>query len=171
LGVWDFDGFYEKFKTLGAKRYFVKYTEKTAKKNYMKYLVKKYRKYTVERIVKKNYDANKTKKYFRLFLKTFSYSMTVAGLSKKKALCFILRKTKTQFDFFKHGMYIPASETGKLTHSYIDEYFAETITDYQGNTCIMSEQSFIHLENADYHLTLARQYRDFLQGRKDFAHK
>jgi hypothetical protein len=27
LGVWDFDGHYEKFKTLGAKRYMVKYSE------------------------------------------------------------------------------------------------------------------------------------------------
>lgn len=27
IGVWDYDGFYEKFSTLGAKRYFVKTTE------------------------------------------------------------------------------------------------------------------------------------------------
>lgn len=128
LGVWDYDGYYNKFKTLGAKRYLT-------------------------------YDAK------------HGYKMTVAGLSKQKALEYILKVSENPFYFFRHGMYIPASETGKLTHSYIDEYFSETITDYQGNTCIMSEQSFIHLENADYHLTLARQYRDFLQGRKDFAHK
>lgn len=128
LGVWDYDGFYNKFKTLGAKRYLTYSTK-------------------------------------------HGYKMTVAGLSKQKALEYILKVSENPFDFFRHGMYIPASETGKLTHSYIDEYFSETITDYQGNTCIMSEQSFIHLENADYHLTLARQYRDFLQGRKDFAHK
>ena len=128
LGVWDFDGFYNKFKTLGAKRYMT-YSEK------------------------------------------HGYKMTVAGLSKQKALEYILSKSENPFEFFRHSMYIPPSETGKLTHSYIDNYFAETITDYQGNSCVMSEKSYIHLESAEYRLTLAQVYRDFLDRKREFSHK
>lgn len=128
LGVWDYDGFYKRFKTLGAKRYLVETADG-------------------------------------------KYKMTVAGLSKKDALEYIISKSKNPFDFFKNGMYIPPSNTGKLTHSYIDEYFSERVTDYLGNSGIVSEMSYIHLEPTDYHLSLSQAYRKFLEGKKDFAHK
>lgn len=128
LGVWDFDGFYEEFKTLGAKRYMIK-------------------------------------------TKEGKYKMTVAGLSKKTAMEYIQKTNKNPFEFFRNGMYIPANHTGKLTHTYIDEYFTEKITDYQGNICNVSELSFIHLEAADYQLSLSRIYRDFLDGKREFSHK
>lgn len=128
LGVWDFDGFYADFKTLGAKRY-LSCDEKG------------------------------------------KYHLTVSGLGKQTALQYIIEQSKNPFDFFRDGMYIPPESTGKLTHTYIDDFFSENITDYQGNTCRVSELSYVHLESADYHLTLSRSYKDFLQGLRDFAHK
>ena len=127
LGVWDFDGEYIHFKTLGAKRYLTETAD--------------------------------------------GYKMTVAGLSKKDALNYILGKTEKPFDFFRHGMYIPASSTGKLTHTYIDNYFSETVTDYLGNSGTVSELSYIHLESADYRLSMSETYRKFLKGVKEYAHK
>ena len=88
IGVWDLtDGFYDEFKTLGAKRYLVR--------------------------------------------EGGEYEMTVAGVTKKAVS--YLEKNGNPFDLFEHNLLIPASETGKMTHTYIDEPMQGTITDYLGN--------------------------------------
>ena len=126
LGVWDFDGHYKYFKTLGAKRYL-----------------------TVD-------DDN-------------NFSLTVAGLNKKIALPYILKSAnsddiKTIFDTFNDGLFIPAGETGKNTHTYIDSEKNGVVADYLGNKANYISPSAVHLQNAEYKLTLTNCYIDYILG-------
>ena len=61
-------------------------------------------------------------------------------------------------------MEIPPEYTGKMLHTYVDDSFTETITDYLGNTGIVHEESFIHLEPIDFSMKQSRVYRDFLNS-------
>lgn len=92
--------------------------------------------------------------------------MTVAGLGKQKALAYLLKKFKDNhteiFDYFENGMEIPASETGKLTHTYIDDSQMGTITDYNGVSMGYYEKSSVHLENASFEMSLLPEYLGYL---------
>lgn len=139
IGEWDYDGDYSYFKTLGAKRYI-----------------------TVSKDV---------------------IVLTVSGLNKNYALPYILDKCeikyekqngkckmlgqpniKKVFDFFSEGMYIPKGKTGKNTHTYIDDEFGCVVQDYKGKYCKVHEKSCIHLDEADYKLSLAEDYLNFILG-------
>lgn len=126
LGVWDFDGHYTKFKTLGAKRYM---TEKNGKIN-----------------------------------------ITVAGLNKTAAVPYIRHLSEKQncsmFDVFSEDLYVPGEYTGKQLHTYNDNPFIAPLTDYLGNTQTVMEYSCIHLEPAEYSLSLAYDYIQLLKGTK-----
>ena len=120
IGVWDFEGVYSSFKTLGAKRYITTMDNKT--------------------------------------------SLTVAGLNKKTATPYLLKKFGTKiFDKFKNGLYIPSDHTGKMTHTYIDDTKEGVIKDYKGQYYKYRELSGIHLENADYTLDMSVEFMKFLQ--------
>lgn len=125
IGVWDDDGVYSRFKTLGAKRYMVEY------------------------------EGSK------------EINITVSGVNKTTAVPYILSECKLNekdpFDFFTDGMYFPADNSGKKTHTYIDDSFSEYITDYLGNTTLVSEKSSVHLENSPYELSLNDEYVDYLE--------
>lgn len=139
LGEWDYDGDYTYFKTLGAKRYM-----------------------TVSKDI---------------------VVLTVSGLNKNSALPYILEKCNIEyekqngkckvfgqpnfkkiFDFFTEGMYIPKGKTGKNVHTYIDDEFKCVIKDYNGKYCKVHEKSCIHLDEADYCLSLAEEYLNFIFG-------
>lgn len=124
LGVWDDEGEYQYFKTLGAKRY--------------------------------------------MTYKNGKMSLTVAGLNKNTAVQYIEKicdnDVKRMFDFFDNEMYIPAGYAGKMTHTYIDEPKSGEVTDYLGNTEKFSELSAVHLENADYSLSMVGDFINFVSG-------
>lgn len=143
LGAWDLDGEYRMFKTLGAKRYLVQY--KGGKKD-------------------------------------GQIEMTVAGLNKKIALEYMRKKYGKRsnmktidrmthephifdkinairiFNAFDDDLYIPPGQTGKKTHTYIDKEIEGYITDYKGNTAKYHELSFVHLDDADYNLSISSDY-------------
>ena len=123
LGVWEYEGKYDKFKTLGAKRYLIKQGD--------------------------------------------SYQLTVAGLSKKNGIEYMVKKAGNNatkiFKMFNDNLYIPSSETGKMTHTYIDSEMVGAITDHKGETKIVRSLSSVHLESCDFTLSIAKQYQDFLQ--------
>ena len=123
LGVWDFEGTYSRFKTLGAKRYLVEENSKL--------------------------------------------QLTVAGLSKQNGLKYMLRQSNNcntaVFDMFDDSLYIPSNETGKNTHTYIDNELKFKITDYQGNDSTIEVLSSVHLEPCDFTLSISKQYEDFLK--------
>lgn len=124
LGIWDFEGTYQQFKTLGAKRYLVNENGKL--------------------------------------------QLTVAGLSKQNGVKYLIEQAggdiNKVFELFSDNLYVPASKTGKMTHTYIDEPMQFVCEDYQGNSTIIKTLSGVHLESCDFTLSIAEQYRQFLQN-------
>lgn len=92
--------------------------------------------------------------------------MVVAGLGKQKAMKYLLKKFNNNhdaiFEEFKEGMFIPAGETGKLTHTYIDDTQEGIITDYKGQEYHYFERSSVHLEPASFEMSLLPAYLDYL---------
>lgn len=123
LGVWEEDGEYSQFKTLGAKRYMVEYKE------------------------------------------SGKINITVSGLNKKVCAPYLIEKYgEDVFDAFTDHLYVPPDYTGKMTHTYIDEERRGVVTDYRGTPCEYTELSSVHLEKADYDLSISREYADYLSG-------
>lgn len=125
LGVWDEEKGYDKFKTLGAKRYMV--------------------------------------------VQEDTLSLTVAGLNKKIAVPYLIDKYKTfdkVLENFDNDMYIPAEHTGKNIHTYIEEEKEGILTDYLGYTAEYHEMSGVHLEAAEYSLSMSDKFIEYLKGYK-----
>lgn len=121
LGVWDYEGTYSRFKTLGRKRYLVEEDGKL--------------------------------------------TITVAGLSKQKGIDYMKRKAGSNeavFDMFNDSLYIPAKETGKLTHTYIDYEQRYNVLDYQGVECEVNPLSGTHLGPCEFTLSEGEHYKIFL---------
>lgn len=94
-------------------------------------------------------------------------SMTVSGLNKRTVIPYMQEKLKSNdsiFDAFKDGLYIPPKYTGKNTHTYIDEPCVGIVKDYRGEKYAYSERSIVHLEETDYHMSLASEYIKYLMG-------
>jgi len=128
LGVWDYEGTYDHFKTLGAKRYMVEEPDALVLDNGKKYNI----------------------------------SITVAGVNKNSAVPYLVEKFKNPFTAFTENLVIPKEHTGKLTHTYIDEPQSGTLTDYLGNEFTFEEYSSIHLEPAEYSLSMTQDYLDYV---------
>lgn len=140
LGVWEIEKGYNKFKTLGAKRYMT-------------------------------YSDN-------------ILSITVSGVNKKYAVPFILdscaipynidnygrcivtddKDIDKAFNMFDDDLKIPADYTGKNTHTYIDHEMTGILKDYRGKYMEYHELSGVHLEKAEYNLSLSKQYIDYMLG-------
>lgn len=122
LGVWDFEGVYDKFKTLGAKRYI-------------------------------------TAKNGKIFL-------TVSGVNKRKAEPYLMETYGLEgaFEAFDDSLYIPAEYTGKDTHTYIDYPTWGNVTDYTGITAPYHELSSMHMEEAEYSLSMSVDFINWLRG-------
>lgn len=122
LGVWDDDGFYTYFKTLGAKRY--------------------------------------------VLIENGKFKTTIAGLGKKAGADYLLKISNGDpikaMKNFKIGLFVPAGETGKNTHTYIDDEFIGNITDYQGVTRETQSLSSVHLEPTSFKMTMSKTFAEFL---------
>lgn len=144
MGIWDFDGFYKEFKAIRAKSY--------------------------------------------MYMDDTGYHMTVAGLAKNNAIAYLNKicdgTNVRPIDKFEYGMEIPAaylakekgktvikSGTGKLTHSYIDEPFSAIIYDYNNLPYTVHEKSCVHLDDADFHLSVGRALQDYLRGKETGVYK
>ena len=135
LGVWDYEGCYSRFKTLGAKRYI---TEKDGK-----------------------------------------ISITIAGVSKAAGVRYLKYKYGSNDDIFEgftDNLYFPAtydnfgiedSATGKMCHTYIDDYIEGDVIDYMGNKYHYQEKGGVHLENTDYSLGVEENFMKLLLGVKE----
>jgi hypothetical protein len=124
IGIWENEGVYDKFKTLGAKRYLVE--------------------------------------------KDGEFTLTVAGTNKKKS-CEYLVSTGKPFEVFDNKLRIPPEATGKLLLKYIDYPTEGWIVDKDGEPYYYSELSSIHMENAEYNLSLADEFVKYLEGVIDFG--
>lgn len=90
------------------------------------------------------------------------HSLTISGLNKKTAMPYLEKTYDNVFDAFEEDMYIPPYATGKNTHTYIDEPRDGIVKDYLGNVDEYHELSFVHLQESDYTLSLAREYVEYL---------
>ena len=122
IGVWDYEGEYSRFKTLGAKRYI---TEKEG-----------------------------------------DITFTVAGVNKSAIKHYMTSKYSNDeiFEVFTRNLEIPESETGKLTHTYIDKEWDGWLVDYQGSAYHYYEKSSIHLSQAAFKLSMLDQFWDYVEG-------
>lgn len=123
LGIWEHEGHYRRFKTLGAKRY--------------------------------------------MYQEGDAFALVVAGLSKQKGMEYIKRKCRGDsvaiFDMFDDSLFIPANETGKMTHTYIDDAATIDVLDYNGDMETVDVESGIHLEPCEFTLSISAQYAKFMQ--------
>lgn len=92
-------------------------------------------------------------------------SLTVAGLNKKTAIPFLLKKFNNDieaiFNYFDSGFYIPQEASGKLTPFYSDSGFTEVLTDYNGVKYKVVEKSFINLEPTTFMFDSVINFIDF----------
>ena len=139
LGVWDFDGHYARFKFCRAKCYCFEYSD----------------------------DPRNDPKIRGKF------GITVAGLGKVKGTEFLTHgwyydidgtEHNSPFERFTTGLYVPAENTGKLTHTYIDRETEGYITDYLGNVGQYHELSSVHLGTCDFSMDIADKFVGFLRG-------
>lgn len=137
LGVWDFDGHYSRFKTLGAKRYMVEYSDDPRNGD----------------------DCGK----INLTVSGLNKKVVVPYLCT--GWCYDI-KTRSEinspFSKFTNMLHIPKGKTGKLTHTYIDVETSGDIVDYLGNPGHFDELSSVHLEESDHTLSLSQDYIDYL---------
>lgn len=167
IGFWDDDGTYAEFKTLGAKRYFVRYD-----KPHMKISKRKLRstEFHIKAIRKREGDwiARKAE----IVAKTW-YSVTVAGVGKKSSCVYLvklgLENRRNPMDFFNLNLRVPPEYTSKLLITYPKDAETETdaechemLTDYLGVTAQVDELSFVHMEPKDYNLGQNEKFFEFL---------
>ena len=91
------------------------------------------------------------------------FHITIAGLPKTAGRDYMLNNLNP-FTDFKDGMSIPALNTGKLTHAYVEDEIEGTITDYQGNKAEYHELSYINLSPCEFTMSIAQDYADFLKN-------
>lgn len=91
--------------------------------------------------------------------------LTVAGLSKQKGAAYLMKMAngdmQKAFDLFNDGLQIPAEETGKLTHHYIDSEIDYLSVDYLGNHLRLNVLTGLHLEPVEFTLSIPKAYKDF----------
>ena len=144
MGIWDYDGHYTVFKTLGAKRYI--------------YLDDEYDLHITVAGLAKVAGAEYLKEIGITNVRKISL---VRGIQIKHQYEYI----KGIFDSFTDNLKIPAGRTGKMTHSYIDYEMIETVEDYQGNVMTIHELSGVHLEDVEYRLS-CEEFLRFLNKMK-----
>lgn len=143
LGVWEHetvDHKYEKFKTLGAKRYMIKGD-----------------KVLLDERTGKHYDLSITVAGVNKF-------HVVPWLIDKYGIDGAFDAFFAEDD---KGLDVPPEHTGKLTHTYIDEPRDGVITDYTGQSYEFHELSCVHLEPAEYSMSKSKEFLKFLYGYKD----
>lgn len=122
LGIFEDEGAYKRFKTLGAKRY--------------------------------AYEDAK------------GLHTTVAGLGKKAGIKYLTDNYKDPMKGFDTDLTVPALQTGKLTHTYIDCEMEGELTDYQGHTAHYKELSGVHLAPCPFSMKVTEEYVKFCQALK-----
>lgn len=141
IGLWEYEGIYEKFKTLGAKRYLTfRHETRTIKED----------------------DGT------IIQLTEPKTVLTVAGANKVKAAAY-LRSTGKPFEEFKDGLLIPPEYSGRLTLTYIDDETEGDIVDMNGVPYHYHELSSVHMEPSDYHLGMSEEFIRYLKGIVDFG--
>lgn len=93
-------------------------------------------------------------------------TFTVSGLNKKVCMPWMIENYaligSDPFEQFEEEMIVPEAHTGKNTHTYCDSGFIDYLEDYLGNTSVVQEYSFVHLEETGYSLSFSEDFRKYL---------
>lgn len=92
--------------------------------------------------------------------------ITIAGVSKKMGKEYIQSQAEP-FEFFRDGMIIDKDHSGKLTHTYLDYEQHGVMTDYMGNVMPYDEMSSVHLEKAEYKMSMSNEFSRYINSIKD----
>ena len=167
IGVFEYEGCYKQFKTIGAKRYIYEYedgellfTVSGVNKHYgVPYLIREYTDLEPE--------------YYDTLELAYSANPNLQKESKEalKKICDLRLEGKIDyskvFNAFNEGLYFPKDSTGKQTLTYVDEPFMDACTDYNGLTQRVFEFSYIHMEPQSYYMSQTEEYIKFLKGYRD----
>lgn len=136
MGVWDYEGNYDRFKTLGAKRYIYIQNDKL---------------HITIAGVSKTKGADYLMNKFKTYDKVFS--------NFKENLVF-----PAKYSYIKDHKKYTDTATGKLTHTYIDIELGCYITDYRGKPGQFHELSCVHLEPTSYDLSMEETFLRYVLG-------
>ena len=136
LGLWDFEGVYKTFKTLGAKRYIVENLPYKAPHSMAK------NKDDILEITIAGLPKDKGRDYL----------LKVSNNDMNKV-----------FKNFTDKMLVPADDSGKMTAYYDDEEKTSIIKDYQGHYTKVTSKSSVHLSKASFEMTLASKFIKLLE--------
>lgn len=135
IGLWDSEGVYKRFKTLGAKRYLI------------------------EKEVKEKFEDNG----LQVELTRLGIFATIAGANKTKTASY-LALTGKPFETFDHEFIIPPEWSGRVTFTYIDFETEGDVVDYLGIPYHYHEMSSVHMENSEYSLSIHDEFMRYLEG-------
>lgn len=138
MGLWDYEGMYKRFKTLGAKRYLVEKDNGTYE-------------LTMAGVNKVN---------ALRYLEGLSPLVTDEDFIKAKTDI----PRRDPFDLFKFGTVIPAEYSGRLTSLFIDDETEGWVVDYTGVKRYFHELSSINMSKTDYEIEAADDFLEFLFG-------
>ena len=167
IGVFEYEGEYKQFKTIGAKRYIYEYqsgeilfTISGVNKHFgVPYLLKEY--------------SNLDPKHYDLIDLAYSNNPNLEEEAEQamKEFCQIRQRGEVDysqiFEVFNERLYFPADSTGKQTLTYIDKEFSDVVEDYNGLTHRVFEFSYIHMEPQSYVMSQTDEYIKFLKGYRD----
>ena len=132
LGVWDFEGVYDEFKTLGAKRYM-------------------WRKGDEYQITVAGINKISGKKYLMKEADRINSIRTKHG-----------KEPISPFELFSLDLVVPKEYSGRNVLTYIDEPVEGVVTDYLGNKYHYKELSGIHMESSDYSFNPVDNFIEYL---------
>lgn len=140
IGLWDDEGTYDRFKTLGAKRY----------------------------MYEKNGEYSLTMAGVNKF-KACEYLCKLDPKTAKETLSeaeYELWETMSDdpLENFKIGQIIPTNYSGRLTTTYIDIETEGDVVDYTGTPYHYHELSSVHMEKNSYSMDMANTFIEFLLG-------
>ncbi len=169
IGIFEDEGEYQLFKTIGAKRYMFEkdnnlwFTISGVNKYYgMPYLLTEYTDYaytdsTFEDTVKLAYSPRPQDKEASKEALKYLASLRKDGFIHYEQI----------FDAFHEGLFFPPSATGKQTLTYCDDPFVGECIDFRGIPHRVMEYSYIHMEPQGYNLSQTEEYKRFLEGFRD----
>lgn len=140
IGIWDYEGMYSRFKTLGAKRYLYEKDEEM-------------------HITVAGVSKDKGMKYLR-----YTYKTNDKIFANFEDDLYFPPEYAIQHE---NGTIEYENGSGKMCHTYIDYEMKGTLTDYLGNVGEYHEMGGVHLENTDYTLGLDAMFLKLILGIKE----
>ena len=132
LGIWDFEGVYDEFKTLGAKRYM-------------------WRKGDEYQITVAGINKKSGKEYLLKETERINFIRTRKG-----------KTPISPFQLFSLDLVVPKEYSGRNVLTYIDDPVEGDVVDYLGKSYHYHELSGIHMENSDYSFNPVDNFIEYL---------